>query len=136
MGRIQARCDEAEELIGVEGFPQQGDSLSTFFIDLLIHVQRGGHEDRGQVPFRSSRGLDEFDAVPPGHLKGRQQEVDILGRETIHRLLGIRCHVHAVALRSEEIRDVLADSFVVIDDEDAGPAVFRLGAGRKGLWYS
>jgi hypothetical protein len=122
---LESFRDEAKDFIGIERFSEQRDGLAAFLVELFVDVEVRRHQDGRQVLLGRSRRLNEFDAVPPGHLKIRQQEVDVFGREAFHRLVGVRCDNDAIVLRPEEIRDVLADSFVVIDDEDAMLSAFR-----------
>src|SRR5213076_1784768 len=123
--------DFTEDFIRVEGLPQEGDVLSPVRVELFVYVQVGGHQDRGDQVVGLARGLNEFHAVATGHLKIRDEQVDVFGLEDMQGLVGIRGGVDAIVLGRQQVCDVFADSRIVVHDQDARRSC-RLVRGAHG----
>ena len=123
LGAAQQRAQPGEQLFEVEGLDEVVVGSRVEARDAVgDRVARGENQDGYVVAVRaqSAAGLEATDAR---HHHVEHQRVGPLGAQPIERLTTVGSHVDVVAVEGQRAAQRLAHGPVVVDHEDAHPAI-------------
>jgi len=122
---LQPLQEDGLEAFGIDGLGQVVvDAAPRGFDRALDRAVRCQHDARRLAAAVLQFG-DQLEAGPPGELQVGHDQV---GRRLLHareRLLGVRGELHLVAEARDDAGKALADSFFVVNDQDASRHAHR-----------
>ncbi len=111
--------DDSAELVDVEGFFEIVEGVEADSGLGGLDVWIAGKDDDGDVAIELTDPLEGFDAVQFGHHEVEDDEVVFFATDLVLDEGGVTEGGDLETVTFEQGLDILADGFVVIDDEDA-----------------